>query len=58
MSRFTVTENIRRFRQLLTEPLDTQRRRTIETLLAAEEAKLPDEPEDDPGSSSYSPPGA
>ena len=50
MSRFTVTENIRRFRELLAQPLDASRRRTIQALLAEEEAKLADEPRDDPAS--------
>lgn len=40
MSWFTLTENIRRYQQLLSGRLDAQRRRTIETLLAEEKAAL------------------
>lgn len=40
MSRFLVSENIRRFKSLLAEPLDPDRRRTIEALLEEEQAKL------------------
>lgn len=40
MSWFTLTENIRRYQQLLAGPVDADRRRTIETLLAEEEAAL------------------
>jgi len=40
MTWFTLTENIRRYRQLLAGRLDPERRRTIEILLAEEEAAL------------------
>ncbi|MDX9999546.1 MAG: hypothetical protein WCY15_14745 [Phenylobacterium sp.] len=40
MSRFTLTENIRRFRALLAQNVDPARRRTVEMLLAEEERKL------------------
>ncbi len=43
MNNFTLTENIRRFRELLAQTLDPARRRTVETLLAEEEAKLAQE---------------
>jgi hypothetical protein len=40
MSTFVISENIRRFKVLLAAELEPRRRRTIEGLLAAEEAKL------------------
>lgn len=40
MTWFTLTENIRRYRQLLAGGLDAERRRTIEMLLAEEKAAL------------------
>ena len=40
MSAYLAKENIRRFRALLDQELEPARRRTIEALLAEEEAKL------------------
>jgi hypothetical protein len=40
MNSFALRENIRRFRQLLAETLEPTKRRTVENLLAEEEAKL------------------
>jgi hypothetical protein len=40
MTRFTLTQNIRRYRQLLAGSLEPERRRVIESLLAEEEAAL------------------
>ena len=48
MSRFdlwTIRENIRRFRELLKDLPDREKRWTLEQLLAEEEAKLPPEEE-------------
>jgi hypothetical protein len=45
MDRFIVQENIRHFHRLLDGELEASQRQVIESLLAAEEAKLPCDPQ-------------
>jgi hypothetical protein len=45
---WTIRENIRRFRELLKDEPDGEKRRTLERLLAEEEARLPPKEEQHP----------